>query len=179
MKVTLETLRFILLFFILSMILGGIASLLFSYSSVNTVEYAVSFVVMVTLFFFYRKMGWGRVFNKKILLTSIVLVFLLSFFIPDMAPTLVSSSKYAYSYGFPFPFLTLYVEDGSAFFLPNLFAKDVTGWSAGIEIVGNFLLYYFFLHFLFNKSNHQANGLERKRGKKSIIISKSRKRNYL
>ncbi|QTN00420.1 hypothetical protein ERJ70_14610 [Sediminibacillus dalangtanensis] len=150
MRITLETLRFIIIVYTLSMICGVIASLTFSRIGLYPEKYSWTVVVgvLILLFLLYKKMGWGKDFNKTILWTSVAFIVLLALLIPDNSPTHLHTANYSYSYGFPFPFLTLHTENGSAFFIRNLFSGGVTSWSAGIGLFGNFLLYYFLIYFL-------------------------------
>ncbi|SDM21759.1 hypothetical protein [Sediminibacillus halophilus] len=145
MRITIETLRFIFIVYLLSMVCGVIANLTFSRIGLYPENYSWTVVVgvLILLFLLYKKMGWGKDFNKTILWTSVAFVVLLALLIPDNSPTYLHTTNYSYSYGFPFPFLTLHVENGSAFFIPNLISGGVIGWTAGIGLFGNFLLYYF------------------------------------
>src|SRR5690625_161686 len=151
MKIILETLRFTLIFFVLSTIIGMITQISFLAIGIDPDKYswiAIIGVFMLT-FTIYRHKGWGKVFHKKILWTALVSMILLAIFIPDVAPAHLHTDKYVYSYGFPFSFLTLYVGDGSKFLLPNLASNHFTGWSLGMGMLGNFIIFYFALRFIF------------------------------
>jgi|SRR5690625_536543 len=151
MKILIETLRFTLVFFVLSTIIGMITEISFLAIGIDPDKYswiAIIGVFMLTIAI-YRHKDWGRVFHKKLLWTALVSMILLTLFIPDVIPAHLHTDKYVYSYGFPFNFLTLYVEDGSKFLLPNLISKNFTGWSLGIMgMLGNFIIFYFALRFI-------------------------------
>ncbi len=150
MKIVLETLRFIFIFFILSTIFSGIYHLAFSETMSDAEKYswcifAVSFIFMLVL---YGRMGWGKVFNKKILWASVTFIVLLTLIIPDVSPAQLHSGVYVYSYGFPFKFFTLHVEDGTKFVLTNLFSEGMTTWHADMWMFVNFILFYMCFHFI-------------------------------
>ena len=119
MKIILETLRFTLIFFVLSTMIGMIIEISSLTIGVAPNQYswiAIIGVFMLT-FAIYRHKSWGKVFHKKILWTALVSMILLTIFIPDVAPAHLHTDKYVYSYGFPFNFLTLYVgEDPNSCF---------------------------------------------------------------
>lgn len=159
MKIVLESLRFTAIVFILLPIFGLLTHLIYPLINMNPEKYEWTALigVFIVMFFIYRNRGWGQVFNKKILWSSIILVILLSIVLPSMAPEHLHTSKYAYSYGFPFTFLTIYIEDGTKFLLPNLFSGQFAEWSMEIGILGNILFFYFILqHFYTKKNDHMG-----------------------
>src|SRR5690625_1281867 len=81
------------------------------------------------------------------------LFILFSILIPEASPSHLHTTKYVYAYGFPFKFLSIYVENGSKFLIPNLFSQGFTDWHLSINFLGNFLIFYFSLRFLFKKRN--------------------------
>lgn len=151
MKIILEALRFTLVFFILSAIIGMITHISFLEIGIAPDKYSWIGIIGVFMLTFaiYKHKGWGKVFHKKILWTTLILMILLAIFIPDVAPAHLHTDKYVYSYGFPFNFLTLYVGDESKFLLPNLVSQNFTGWSLSMGMLGNFIIFYFSLRFLF------------------------------
>lgn len=152
MKVILELIRFTFIFFLTLTILGAVTELTLSMVGVNEhyglIAIIGSFILVSIL---YKKREWDNVFNKKILWSSIIAIILLLVIIPDLSPTHLHTTKYSYSYGFPFKFLTLYIENGTRFLIPNLFTGGMTDWVAHLGVIGNFIFFYFSLRFIFYK----------------------------
>lgn len=156
MKIVLESLRFTAIFFALLLLFGLLTHLIYPLIGMNPekFEWTGMIGVCIVIFAIYQNRGWGKIFNKKIFWSSIVLVILSSIIIPSVSPDHLHTSKYAYSYGFPFTFLTIYIENGTKFLLPNLFSGQLTQWSMGIGMLGNFLLFYFILQLFYTKKPH-------------------------
>ncbi|WP_162632573.1 hypothetical protein [Paraliobacillus zengyii] len=158
MKIVWESLRFILIFTILMLILGFITDLILLMIGLTAEIYRsiaiiAAFIITCLL---YKKKGWGKKYNKLILLITFILIVLFTVVIPDMSPTHLHTWKYAYSYGFPFHFFTLYSENGATFIIPNLFSKGRIIWDAQIFLIYlNFIIIYFTIHFLFKYVNRR------------------------
>lgn len=153
MKIILETLRFILLFSVLSTVIGIITQITFLAIGIDPNKYGwiaifIAFIFMIRL---YKNKNWDKKFNKKILWTALISIALLTIFIPDGSPTHLHTDRYAYSYGLPFNFLTLYVEGGSKFLFPNILSGNLTDWSVSIGLFGNFVIFYLCLQFILKK----------------------------
>ncbi|WP_416150830.1 hypothetical protein ACM26V_07645 [Salipaludibacillus sp. HK11] len=154
MRIVLESLRFIFIFFILSTILGVVTHLILLSIGVNADKYSWTavFGVFLLMFALYRNRGWGKGYNKSIIWFSVSLIVLLSLLIPDLTPVNLHTNKYSYSYGFPFEFLTVNSETGTTFLLPKL----LNGASISFDIwniLVNFLIFYFATHFILKGSN--------------------------
>lgn len=152
MKVILELIRFTFIFFLTLTILGAVSDLTLSMVGV-TEQYGLLAIIgsFILVSILYKKRGWDKVFNKKILWSSVIAIVLLLVIIPDLSPTHLHTTKYTYSYGFPFKFLTLYIENGTRFLIPNLFTGEMTGWVANLGVIGNFIFFYFSLRFIVYK----------------------------
>lgn len=153
MRVMLESLRFTFIFFVCTTILSFAVSMTYEMIGLNTTIYdwtivMGAFVLMIVL---YKLKGWGKVYNKTILWTSVTFITIFTMLIPDRLPVHLHSDKFAYAYGFPFKFLTIYVENGNKFLLPNLMSKGSIDWSLDLDILVNFLVVYFALYFIFKK----------------------------
>ncbi|GIN59966.1 hypothetical protein J8TS2_42850 [Lederbergia ruris] len=163
MKIILESLRFMFIFLMLLTILGGIAHLTFSSIGIaENYDWIAMIVAFSLTFVLYRYKGWGKAFDKKNLWMSVILMVLLSLVIPDVSPTHLHTTEYGYSYGFPFKFLTLYIENGSKFVIPNLFSGGITGWNVGMGLFGNIILFNFSLHFICKKLTNETRDLVNK-----------------
>ncbi|MCT2535312.1 hypothetical protein NC661_21110 [Aquibacillus koreensis] len=169
MRVVLESLRFVIIFSLLWTMIGAITHLTLLSLGVIVEPYIwIAFVgVLIFMFALYRNRGWGIFFNKKILCTSVILIILFVLFIPDSSPAHLHTTKYVYSYGFPFQFLTLYVENGNEFVISNLFSGGITAWDLSMGVFGNFILFYFTLHFIRKKL---SNGLVNKKSESTSDI---------
>lgn len=145
LKVLLEMLRFTVLFFILSTLLGMLTFWTLSISGLNTAhsDWIVMILVLSVLFTLYRIKGWYKAFDNQVLWISITAIILLVVIVPAFSPVSVNATRTAYSYGFPFHFLTLYIDDGSNFLIPNLFSSGYKGWSLSIGLLLNFIFFYF------------------------------------
>lgn len=159
MKIILESLRFMLIYFLFAAISGFIFFFMFSVIGANPEKYdwIVFIVALIVTLVLYKYKRWGKIFQRSSLWIALVLIVLFTLVIPDMSPVHFYSSKYVYSYGFPFPFLKLYVDNGSSFLLPNLFANGFTGWSGNVNVLFNFFFYYILLSLIMK--NRQSNGL--------------------
>lgn len=155
MKVILESFRFLFISIVLLTFLGGIAYLTYSTTGVNLESY--DWILVITAFiltlYIFKKKGWGKVYHKTFFWTSLIMVIFFSILIPEASPSHLHATKYVYAYGFPFKFLNIYVENGSKFLIPNLFSQGFAGWHLSINFLGNFLIFYFALRFLFKKRN--------------------------
>ncbi len=151
MRIILELLRFSLIFFALSTMIGIITQITFLATGIDPEKHGWISVIIVFILIFalYRNKGWGKVFNKKILWTTLISMILLAIFIPDVAPAHLHTDRYAYSYGFPFNFLTLHIENGTKLLIPNLFSGKFVSWSLSMGMLGNFVIFYFALSFIF------------------------------
>ncbi|MDQ0297769.1 peptidoglycan/LPS O-acetylase OafA/YrhL [Salibacterium salarium] len=157
MRVTLESFRFVFIFFVLLTVLSVMSYMIY-YSIIgdNAERYygwTAAIGTFVIMLFLYRNKGWGKGYIKKsILWLSLVLVVLLAMFIPDLSPTHLHTDRFVYSYGFPFNFLTVYSESGSKFLTPNLLSSGDVNMSIGILL--NFIIFYFVVRFIFGKRKH-------------------------
>ncbi len=124
MRIVLESLRFVFIFSVLLTIIGVVFHLALLSIGFHADAYAWIGMVssLILTFILYRNRGWEKVFDRKILCTSVILIIFLSLLIPDASPLHLHTTKYSYSYGFPFQFLTLYMENGTNFVIPNLFS---------------------------------------------------------
>src|SRR5690625_31325 len=155
MKVIVESFRFLFISIVLLTFLGGIAYLTYSTTGFNVESYDGILVItacIITLYIFKKK-GWGRVYHKELLCSLIILVILFTILIPEASSSHLHTTKYVYDYGFPFKFSSIYVENGSTFLIPNLFSQGFTDWHLSTNFLGNFLIFYFSLRFLFKKRN--------------------------
>lgn len=159
MRIILEVLRFMLVFFIIAT-LTGLATVIITGPILTNFglhpdEFVwIGFVIAIPVVYaIYKKKKWGNVMDRKIFWTSIAAIILLLAITPAATTEFLHTSKYAQSYGFPFPFLTLYVENGSQFLLPNLLSGKLTGSALHTGVFINFLLIYFvvFLGFFLKK----------------------------
>ncbi|WP_217585978.1 hypothetical protein [Lentibacillus saliphilus] len=154
----LESLRFIVVFHILLVLIGGMTHYFLEIIGVDADTYwwTVIIAVLIVTFTLYKNRGWGKGYvNKSILLLSLALIVLLSLSIPDSAPTQLHTSISTYTYGFPFNFLTIYSADGTHFLFPNLLS-GVTLSNISLNtaaIVSNVLIFYFCLRFIFRRLN--------------------------
>ena len=153
MRIVLESLRFTCVFFVFSTILGIIAYMLYSIIGIDFERYGWTAIigVFVLTYLFYRNRGWGKVYNKKIVWISIILIMLLSLLIPDVTPEHLHTNKYAYSYGFPFNFITLYIKSGTKYLIPNLLSEGFPEWNIGTGILANFIIFYLTIQLIFKK----------------------------
>ncbi|WP_117170310.1 hypothetical protein [Paraliobacillus sediminis] len=152
MKIVLESLRFYLIFFIFGTILTFITHLVFFTIGVDPEKFSWIAIVGAFIFMFvlYRNRGWGKKYNNLILWSSVILIVLFILVIPDTSPTHLHTSIYVYSYGFPDAFLTLYIEDGTSFIIPNLFSKRIMNWDVySFGLLVNFIVMYLSLQFIF------------------------------
>lgn len=152
MKIVLESLRFYFIFFIFLTILVFITHLVLFAIGVDPEKYSWIAIVgaFITNLLLYKNRGWGKKYNNLILWSSFILIVLLILVIPDSSPSQFRASRYVYSYGFPFRFLTLYIENGTSFFIPNLFSKGITDWGMdSFVLFVNFIIIYFSLQFIF------------------------------
>ncbi|WP_062049411.1 hypothetical protein [Bacillus sp. JCM 19034] len=150
MRVILETIRFVFIFFISLTILGILLQLIYLFAGVDTDKYDWTVIAagLIFMFLLYKNRGWAKVYNRTFLTSSIIFIILLTLIIPDNSPTHLHSTKYAYSYGFPFEFITIYIEDGTNYLLPNLLANPTIYWNVTPGIFLNFILIYFAFHFI-------------------------------
>ncbi|MDY0407847.1 hypothetical protein ACFFIS_12740 [Virgibacillus soli] len=151
MRMVIETLRFIAVFYSILVVFGTITYLTFLTFDMNIDTYSwilIMFVFILTVVLYQTK-GWGKVYHNKVLWTSVILIILTSILFPDVSPTHLHSNVYAYSYGFPFKFLTIYIENGNTFVIPNLFSKKNASWSIDTTIFANFILWYFLLQTIY------------------------------
>ena len=155
MRIILEVLRFMLLYFLLTTVIGGLIVILtdpiliqFGLDSDNYIWMGIILAIPVILAI-YKKKEWGNVFDRKILWTSIAAIVLLLATTPALSSENIYSSRYAVSYGFPFEFITLYVEGRSTFLLPSIFSGNVTSVAMNAVVFFNFLILYFIFYLLF------------------------------
>ncbi|WP_186580223.1 hypothetical protein [Aquibacillus kalidii] len=162
MKVILESFRFVFIFIVLEVALSLISYIILYPIIGNIAEayygWTAAIGTFIIMFFLYRKKGWGKdYFNKSIFWLSVIFIVLLSLLIPDSTPEHFHATIYAYSYGFPFKFLTLYNESGAKFLIQNIFSGRFTRWDVSMGgILGNFILFYLFLQFIFLKFSKKA-----------------------
>lgn len=159
MKIILESLRFIFIYFLSAMIARMLLFFILSMAGANPEQY--DWLVLIVAFLFtlivYKYTGWGKVFHQYSLWLAIVLIVIFTFIIPDRSPVYLFASRYVYSYGFPLPFLKLYVDGGDSFLLPNLFADGFMDWSANLNVLFNFFFYYILLSLIMKV--RQSDGL--------------------
>ncbi|TQS75054.1 hypothetical protein DX933_09880 [Ornithinibacillus gellani] len=153
MRVVLESLRFTAIVFLFFTLIAGMLYLVLIHADVNPDKYDWALVFVAGMFgiALYRYKGWGKVFDKKVLWTTLLFSLLMLVILPNVGPTQLYESKAAYSYGFPFHFLTLYVEHGSPFLIPNLLSGGLSGWSMNVGFLFNFLILYFLCRFILEK----------------------------
>ncbi|RKL66555.1 hypothetical protein CR203_14800 [Salipaludibacillus neizhouensis] len=85
MRIVLESLRFIGIYFLLLTILGVITYLILSSFGLNAEKYSWTAIVsaFILIFVLYKKMGWGEGYNNPILCISLMLIIIFSLLIPD------------------------------------------------------------------------------------------------
>lgn len=162
MRVILESIRFVSIFFVLGTVLS-VFSFMILYPIIgenaeNSYGWTSMICTLVIMFFLYRNKGWGKgLFNKTILWFSLLFVVLLAMLTPGLNPEHLHTTKYAYSYGIPFNFLTLYIENSPKFLISNLISGRITGWSVSVGgILANFILFYFIFRLILLKLPNKA-----------------------
>ena len=152
MRIILEVLRFMLLYFLLTTVIGALIVILtgpifiqFGLDPENYTWMGIILAIPVILAI-YKKKEWGNVFDRKILWTSITAIVLLLAITPALSSENLYSSQYAVNYGFPFDFITLYVDGGSSLLLPSIFSGKVTGVAMDAGVFVNFLIIYFMVY---------------------------------
>ncbi|ENH96061.1 hypothetical protein J416_12689 [Gracilibacillus halophilus YIM-C55.5] len=167
MRVALESLRFVVIFVLMAVLLNFISFLMyypiFGENAERYIGWTAFIGSLVIMFFLYRKKEWGKgVFNKQILFLSLVMVILLATLIPDFTPDHFGSDRFVYSYGFPFPFITIYSVVDAHFVIPNLFFNRGRGVNVGMfGILLNFLVFYFILRFILGKISKSSQMAEK------------------
>ncbi|MCK0472436.1 hypothetical protein [Halalkalibacter sp. APA_J-10(15)] len=168
MKIGLELMRFILLLFVGGTVLSIVTFFVYSLIGIDAEKYLwTSFIfALIFIYILYKKRGWGKGYiDSRAVWVSISVIILFILVIPDRSPEHLHTVKYMYSYGFPFQFLTLYGENnGSSFFISNLFSGGVSSWVMNSQIFGNFFVVYFAFQFLLKVRERKVQNLDLERG---------------
>ncbi len=148
MSMSIETLRFALLFFIVPLLLLIPIYFVLSMVGINAENYLWTTMIfgLLIIFILYRRKRWGQdAIQLTSFLFAISLVIVTSLFIPDASPTQIHTEKHAYAYGFPFEYATVYMEDGEELLITNLLSQEITGASVSPGVFVNFIIFYFIL----------------------------------
>lgn len=150
MKRLLGFIVFVLMFFVSLTLSSVIFYWIFSITGINFDKYGWTgvFGAFIVMYFIYRNKNLSDIFKSKMIWISIAGVVFLTLIIPNGAPAYHNTEIFAYSYGFPLKFLTLYLEEGSGFLIPNLFSSNIKDWSLTGGFLVNFMFFYLILYIL-------------------------------
>lgn len=150
MKRLLQFIVFVLMFFVSLMLSSVILYWIFSITGINFEKYGWTgvFGAFIAIYFIYRNQDLSNLFSSKMIWLSIAGVVLLTLIIPNGSPAYHHTDIFIYSYGFPLKFLTLYLQDGANYLIPNLFSTNIKDWSLTGGFLFNFIFFYLVLYVL-------------------------------